>query len=175
MGKSSKMTSCVFRLVANALSYIAKKTKITYNEINIIVYYFIIPFTWLIMLDYILKIHYLKAFFIVVSLIFLISYKKFSNFSDWLFKKSVNFLNSFNRFGISYVASSVLICVLLPIIIYTILIFLMYQEEVNYIMEHNCLIYVGRIRKNQLIKCKKLLMESIHYDRKLRINKQNEL
>ena len=119
-----KLTNCIFGIVADILHYIAKKTKLTYNEINIIVYYFIIPFTWFILLDYIFKFHYLKALFIVFTLVFFICCKNFSRFSDWLFEKSVIFLNSFNRLGSNYVSSSVWICVSLPIIIYIILLYL---------------------------------------------------
>jgi len=115
------MIKSIFRIVADALLYIAKITGLTYNEINIIVYYFIIPFTWLILLDYIFKFHYLKAGFIIFAVVFFLSCKNFRNFSDWLFDKSVDFLNIFNHIGSNYVASSVWICVAIQILIYCVL------------------------------------------------------
>ena len=41
----------VFRIVADALNRAASAIGITFNEINIIVYYLVIPLTWSIMLD----------------------------------------------------------------------------------------------------------------------------
>ena len=41
----------VFRIVADALNRAASVIGITFNEINIIVYYLVIPLTWSIMLD----------------------------------------------------------------------------------------------------------------------------
>ena len=61
----------IFNIVANILVLIAKKTKLTYNEINIIVYYFIIPFTWVVLLDIIFHFHYLKITYSVFILVFL--------------------------------------------------------------------------------------------------------
>ena len=111
----------IFYIVAAFLFLIAKITGLTYNEVNIIAYYFFVPFTWLALLDYIFKFHYLKAGFIIFTVIFFIRCKNFSKFSDWLFDKSVDFLNSFNHISSSYIASSVWICVALPILIYLVL------------------------------------------------------
>jgi hypothetical protein len=111
----------IFRIVANLLVYIGRKTGLTYNEINIVVYYFLIPFSWLILLDIIFDFHYLKIAFVVYCLGFAVGCRNFRTYSDWLFGKSVSFLNYFNRFGSNYVASSVWICVSIPILIYAIL------------------------------------------------------
>ena len=123
----NKEMNSIFGIVRNILLYISKKTKLTYNEINIIVYYFIVPFTWVIILDFIFRFHYLKVFFIIFTLVFFIGCRNFRRFSDWLFEKSVNFLNSFNRLGISYVSSSVWICVAIPILIYSILFMIVFN------------------------------------------------
>ena len=118
----------IFNIVKNILLYIAKKTKLTYNEINIIVYYFIMPFTWVALLDFIFRFHYLKALFIIFTLTFFIGCKNFSRFSDWLFEKSVNFLNSFNRWGSDYISSSVWICVAIPVLIYCVLFMIVFYR-----------------------------------------------
>ena len=120
------MTKYAFRAVANILLFIAKKTKLTYNEINIIVYYFIIPFSWLFLLDIIFDFHYLKCSFVVFCLGFIVGCRNFREYSDWLFEKSVSFLNFFNRFGSNYATTSVWICVSLPIVIYIVLIYSIY-------------------------------------------------
>lgn len=117
------MNNLIFRIVANSLSIIGKKIGLTYNEVNIIVYYFIIPFTWLCLLDIIFNFHYFKIAFTIFTMGFIIGCRNFKTYSDWLFDKSVSFLNYFNKYGSNYIASSVWICVSLPIFIYAILIF----------------------------------------------------
>jgi hypothetical protein len=82
-------------------------TRLTYNEINIIVYYFIIPFTWIILLDIIFNFHYLKISFAFFCLGFFVGCRDFKKYSNWAFNKSVDFLNYFNRFGRNYYKSSV--------------------------------------------------------------------
>ena len=112
------MNNRIFNLVANGLLYISKKTGLTYNEINIIVYFFIIPFSWLILLDIIFYFHVLKIAFLFYCLGFRMGCRNFKEQSDWLFAKSVSFLCYFDKFGSNYTRSSVLICVSVPILIY---------------------------------------------------------
>ena len=45
------MIKTIFSIVALGLNKIAKLLHLTYNEINIIVYYFLIPLSWTIILD----------------------------------------------------------------------------------------------------------------------------
>jgi uncharacterized membrane protein required for colicin V production len=116
----------IFKIVALALEFTAKITTLTYTEINIIVYYFLIPFSWLALLDKIFGFHYLKIGFAILCFVFIIWCRNFKQFSDWLFDKSVNFLNYFNRWGSNYIASSVWICVVVPILIYGVLIWQVY-------------------------------------------------
>lgn len=47
-----QIVATIFRKVAETLYKGASAIGITYNEINIIVYYLLIPLTWTIMLDY---------------------------------------------------------------------------------------------------------------------------
>lgn len=49
------VVSKIFWWIANGLLEIADKTGLTYNEVNILVYYLFIPLTWTIMLDLILR------------------------------------------------------------------------------------------------------------------------
>ena len=121
------MNRIIFKIVENSLSFIGHKTGLTYNEINIIVYYFGIPFSWLCLLDIIFNFHYFKIAFVIFTLGFIVGCKNFKTYSDWLFDKSVTFLKYFNKFGSNYVASSVWICVSLPISIYAILIFFIFK------------------------------------------------
>jgi len=118
------LNNLIFKLVSNLLQYLAKKTRLSYVEINIIVYYFIIPFTWIILIDMLLNSHYLKLSFMIFTAGFRVGCQNFGTYSIWLFKKSVDFLNYFNRYGSNYVKASVRVCVLVPITIYVILIYL---------------------------------------------------
>ena len=111
--------SSIFRKVADTLYNASTVIGITYNEINIIVYYLLIPLTWTIMLD-----GWLGTPITTYALIFMWmgikigTWGRFKDWSDWAFMRSVAFLNYFNRWGGNYVLNSVIICVLVPIFIY---------------------------------------------------------
>ncbi len=121
------MNSFIFTLVANFLSYIGRITGRTYNEMNIIVYYFIIPFSWMWLLDIIFDFHYLKIALGVFTIGFAAGCRDFKKYSDWLFNKSRDFLNYFNRYGSNYIASSVWICVSVPLVIYGVLLYFVFR------------------------------------------------
>ena len=117
------MIRIIFAIVAFALYKTAKLLNLTYNEINIIVYYFIIPLTWCIMLDCIIGMPVCSIVWTVLGLIVYLKKKK--NFSKWcddVFKCSVKFLLKFEKIGWDYNKASVIICVVIPIIIYVLLI-----------------------------------------------------
>ena len=116
----------VFGIVAAGLNLIAKALHMTYNEINIIVYYLIIPLSWCIMLDYIIGLPITTPIWILLWIYIIWSKRKF--FKEWCdaaFKLSVDFLLKFQRIGWSYWKASVIICVVVPIIIYAVLILMM--------------------------------------------------
>jgi hypothetical protein len=125
--RSTNMNSFIFKIVANFLSYMGQITGRTYNEMNIIVYYFIIPFTWMWLLDIIFDFHYLKIAFGVFTIGFAAGCRDFRTYSDWLFNKSYVFLNYFNRYGSNYIASSVWICVSIPIVVYGVLLYFVFK------------------------------------------------
>jgi len=104
----------VFQIVAGILNGIALVTGFTYNEINIIAYYIILPFVYVALVDRIIKRHYLKIAYVAIWVVALILIPDFKAFSDLLFKLSVDFLLFFGRVGLDYVAASVVICVILP-------------------------------------------------------------
>jgi len=107
----------IFQLVAFTLNVISDLTGLSYNEVNIVVYYIFIPFTWTILLDKIFKFHYIKLSFGYIIIALLIIIKDFSKFSDWLFDQSATFL----MFLGDYIIMSVIVCVFLIIIIYLLL------------------------------------------------------
>ena len=114
----------IFMVVAGIEHLIAKLTGSTYNEVNIIVYYLIIPLSWTVMIDYLTKLPFLTPMFVLAWIIFLWKdTMKFRDRCDWAFQKSVDFLLWFKRIGWNYIVSSVIICVVVPIIIYIELIY----------------------------------------------------
>ena len=115
----------VFGIVAAGLNLIAKALHMTYNEINIIVYYLIIPLSWCIMLDYIIGLPITTPLWILLWVYIFWSKRKF--FKEWCdvaFKLSVDFLLKFQRIGWNYWVASVIIGVVVPIIVYAALILL---------------------------------------------------
>ncbi|WP_298516337.1 hypothetical protein [uncultured Kordia sp.] len=112
----------IFDYTYKILIAISEATGFTYKEINIIVWFIIIPLSWMLLLD---KIYQRRLFTLLFSLLVAVTLfciPNFTDFCDGLFQKSVDFLNLFNGVRSNYVASSVIICVLIPIVIYVILI-----------------------------------------------------
>ena len=115
----------IFAVVAGVEVLIAKLTGTTYNEVNIVVYFLLIPLSWTVMIDYLMKLPLLTPLFVLAWIIFLWKDPmKFRDRCDWAFKKSVDFLLWFQRIGWNYVVSSVIICVVIPILVYCLLIYL---------------------------------------------------
>lgn len=120
------MIKLIFSVVAQTLYRIAKALGLTYNEVNILVYYLIIPLSWTIMFDCWLGMP-LTTFalaFIWVG-IFIATRHTFRQWCDWAFQDSVYFLDWFNSWGGNYVLNSVIICVLIPILVYAVLFMLL--------------------------------------------------
>ena len=118
----------IFNLVVWILLKISSATGLTYNEINIIVYFFIIPMIYIFMIDKMLKRHILKISFLVISILVLLIFD-FHQFSDILFYASRNFLLSFGLIGLNYVVASVIICVVIPTIIFLVLLYLSFFKK----------------------------------------------
>ena len=114
----------IFAIVAGVEHIIAKVTGMTYNEVNIIVYYLLIPLSWAVMIDYITMMPFLTPMYIIAWIVFLWKDPmKFLDRCDWAFDKSVDFLLWFKKIGWNYVVSSVIICVVVPALIYVELIY----------------------------------------------------
>ena len=105
----------IFSFVRDILQGLANISHLSYNAVNIVVYYIVIPFIYFIIIDRILGAYYFTiSYFIIIAIsIFLI--KDFELFSDWLFTKSANFLHSFSAIGMNYIVASVIICVFIPL------------------------------------------------------------
>jgi hypothetical protein len=118
----------VFYIVAHTLNWIASVTGFTYNEINIIAYYIILPFVYVALIDRILRKHILKITYVVAWIGVFCLVKDCGAFSNTLFDASVDFLLMFSHVGLNYVAASVVICVILPGIAFVSLLWFAFPE-----------------------------------------------
>ncbi|WP_298902972.1 hypothetical protein [uncultured Psychroserpens sp.] len=112
----------IFDLTYRFLMFLSRLTGFSYKEINIIVWFIVIPFSWAFLIDKIREKHYFKIGFALITTVVLIFTKDFQEFSNTLFEVSANFLRRFDGIGSNYITSSVIICLLIPCIIYIILI-----------------------------------------------------
>ena len=120
----------IFAVVAGLEHIIAKLTGTTYNEVNIIVYYLLIPLSWTAMVDYITMMPFLTPMYIIAWVIFLWKDQmKFRDRCDWAFMKSVDFLLWFKKIGWNYIVSSVIICVVVPVLVYIELVYAIVNLE----------------------------------------------
>lgn len=103
-----------FNLTVKVLLFIGKVFHLSYNAVNIIIWYMIFPMFWMAILDY--KLHRILFVPIWLLLCFGLGYvqrKKFNRFCDLLFKLSQEFILSFGN----YYLWSVIICLLVPLLI----------------------------------------------------------
>jgi len=113
----------IFWIVVKIEQWLAAVFHLTYNEINILVYYLVVPLTWTAIVDwrFLHRPYATLALLAVWAVVFICTRGRFSEWCDWAFKKSVDFLLWFQHIGWNYVVSSVIICVVLPILIYILL------------------------------------------------------
>ena len=76
------MNKFIFNVIAESLAFIGEKTGLTYNEINIITYYFLIPLSWFFLLDIIFDFHYFKISF-AISFIYEINLPARTGFNQY--------------------------------------------------------------------------------------------
>ncbi|MFI0427947.1 hypothetical protein [Mariniflexile sp. HMF6888] len=121
----------IFKVVYDILKWISKITGLTYHEINIVVYFIIVPSIFIYMLERISKTNYLKIGFGAIVLLTILIVSDFEKFSTLLFNKSVDFLNWFDVIGLNYIQASVVICVIIPIIILGLLMYLNKRKSLS--------------------------------------------
>lgn len=112
-----------FYAVAYGLQKWANATGLTYNEVNILVYYLAVPLTWTVLFDVGLRLPLATPLLLFVWLcVFAVKRKHFKTWCDDVFSASVNFLLSFKHIGWSYEKASVIICVAAPLAVYVLLV-----------------------------------------------------
>jgi len=96
-------------------------TGLTYEEVNVVVYFVIIPAVFFALIDRIIKRPVCLLVFSGVMLLAYLRIQNFTLFSEQLFNTSVRFLLGFSSFGIGYDMASVIICVVMPIILFIVM------------------------------------------------------
>lgn len=114
----------IFQIVYDFLKWTSRISGMTYHEVNIIVYFIIIPAFFIFLLSKIFKKKSLILGFLFFIILTIIIVPDFAKFSTDLFEKSVEFLNWFECLGLNYIQASVVICVVIPVIVIISLIYL---------------------------------------------------
>jgi len=105
----------IFQTTYETLMRIAELTGLSYKEVNVVVWYMLIPFIWAALLGVITRRKVFMAVVAATSLIFCLS--GFSKRAEWLFDRSVVFLEQFAVVGAPYVEASVLVCLVAPAVV----------------------------------------------------------
>lgn len=116
-----KTMNIIFRVIYSILKSVSTTTGLTYNEINIVVYYFFVPLILLFLVDRIIKKYIFSVAITLVWALLLLVVSNFSLFSDRVFDDSVVFLKAFSFVGWNYIVASVIVCVVAPMIIFAVL------------------------------------------------------
>jgi hypothetical protein len=111
----------IFEIVKRALESISEITGLSYNEVNVVVYYAIVPLIYVWLGDRILKRHTLKICFLTGWTLLLLFVPDFEAFADVVFYMSAGILEAFAFLGLGYVGASVLICVVVPLAVFVVL------------------------------------------------------
>ena len=117
----------VFDLIYRFLKWLSTITGLTYHEVNIVVYFILIPAFAIFLVSLVFRNKYLILGYLVIVALLLLIIPDFQTFSDHLFEKSVALLNWFENLGLNYVQASVVICVILPSITLTLLLYFSFK------------------------------------------------
>ncbi|HSJ03210.1 MAG TPA: hypothetical protein VK956_12190 [Verrucomicrobium sp.] len=120
--------SFTFYVVYQALEWLAALTGFTYKEINVIVFYILVPAVCLALVDKILRKPLCTALFLILLLSVYALVADLPRFAERVFDGSVGFLLAFSNFGISYDLASVVICVIIPLLVFIVLLYLAFPD-----------------------------------------------
>lgn len=113
--------SYTFYVVYSILQWASNITGLSYEAINVIVYYIFMPFIFCLLADKALRKPIITPLFSVVIILVLSFTKNWNYLFHDIFYISVDFLMLFSYLGINYDFASVLICVIAPILVFVIL------------------------------------------------------
>ena len=118
----------LFDILARGLYMIGRFLNLTYNEVNMIVYYLLVPLSWTLMADKLIGLSVPSLTLALIGVWTCIAVARRGRFRQWCdvaFVKSQDFLLRFRRIGWNYVVSSVIICVVVPLLVYVVLIWVL--------------------------------------------------
>lgn len=118
--------SPLFHLVYSALQYLSSVTGLSYELINVLIWYVFLPALFLFLIDQILKKVLLLPLYAAAIVILLFSVGDIEQFADRVFDWSVDFLLVFSKLGIDYDRASLIICILIPLLLFLALAFFAY-------------------------------------------------
>lgn len=107
----------IFDIIYKFLKWISALIGLSYREVNIVVYFMVIPAFFFFLVSRITKQKWFILGFLFLVIVSLLIIPDFELFSNSLFDRSVDFLNWFEIIGLNYVEASVVICVFVPILI----------------------------------------------------------
>lgn len=110
--------SLPFYVVYRMLVWLSEATGLSYEEVNIIVYYVIVPMTFLGLVDRIIRKPIFTILYIATLLVVATRIRDFHVFAEDLFDWSVDFLLGFSKVGLGYDSASVVVCLLLPLLMF---------------------------------------------------------
>lgn len=120
----------LFDFVRDGLLFGSQATGLTYREVNVVVYFGLIPLVYVALVDKILERHVCKGVFLASVVLALVLFD-FEPSCDALFALSVGFLRLFGSSWEAYVAASLVFCVALPLSVFAGLLGRAYRDELR--------------------------------------------
>jgi hypothetical protein len=108
--------NAVFQIVFQFLTQLSATTGLTYEEVNVLLYYFCVPLAFVVLIDRILRTWVCSVCFLAAWAYLLFHVSSLAQFSKSAFDWSVLFLQQFSKFGWDYTEASVIICVVIPVL-----------------------------------------------------------
>lgn len=115
--------SLPFYLVYAALKGISERTGLTYEMINVILYFVLIPTVYLALIDKILRRPITLVIFYTFLAFLLLMFRDWNQLADAVFNYAVQFLLLFSAVGLNYDRASVVICIIVPLLIFLVLLY----------------------------------------------------
>ena len=108
------MSNKVFDSTVNILKRMARFSNMTYRQVNVLIWLGVLPFVWAVLIDNLFDFHYVKVSVLFFQFGFLISVRNYKRKANDIFNKCAMFLLSFSRYGMGYVMSSIVFCLVIP-------------------------------------------------------------
>jgi len=120
--------SLPFYLVYAALKSISERTGLTYEMINVILYFVLIPTVYLALIDKILRRPITLVIFYTCLAFLLLMFRDWNELAEAVFNYAVEFLLLFSAVGLNYDRASVAMCIIVPLLIFLVLLYYAFPE-----------------------------------------------